>query len=85
MSKQRAYQLAKELGCEITEDDDAILLDALPPMTLSSHDQHCLVYSLQDGIKDRITGRTIWQEIIEDLRYGVDRCTIKNCDHCAGL
>jgi hypothetical protein len=85
MSKQRAYQLAKELGCEISEEMDAILLDALPPLTLSAHGEHCLVYSLQDGIKDRTTGRTIWQYIIEDLKYGVERCTIKDCDHCAGM
>lgn len=85
MSKQRAYQLAKELGCEISEEMDAILLDAIPPMKLSSHGDHCLVYSLQDGMKDRTTGRTIWQYIIEDLKYGVEPCDITDCDMCAGL
>jgi hypothetical protein len=86
MSKQRAYQLAKELGCEIThEEGDSILLDAIPPMKLAGTDGHCLVYSLQDGMKDRTTGRTIWQYIIEDLKYGVERCETTGCEICAGL
>jgi hypothetical protein len=86
MSKQRAYQLAKELGCEIThEEGDRILLDAIPPMKLSAHDGHCLVYPIEDGIKCQTTGRTAWQDIIEDLKYGVERCDTADCEICAGL
>lgn len=85
MSKQRAYQLAKELGCEITNEGDRILLDAIPPYQLSATDGHCQVYSVEDGIKCPTTGRTAWQEIISDLKSGVELCRVTDCEICAGL
>jgi hypothetical protein len=84
MSKQRAYKLAAELGCEIThEEGDRILLDAIPPMKLSSQGDHCRVYPIEDGIKCQTTRRTAWQEIIEDLKDGIELCDIERCDMCA--
>ncbi len=86
MSKQRAYQLAEELGCEIThEEGDRILLDAIPPMKLAGSDGHCIVYPIEDGIRDLTSGKTAWQYIIEDLKYGVEPCTTTDCEICAGL
>ena len=85
MSKQRAYQLAKELGCEISEEMHAILLDAIEPMMLSATGGHCIVYPIEDGIRCKITGKTAWQYIISDLKHGVERCDITDCEICAGL
>lgn len=85
MSKQRAYQLAEELGCEITNEGDRLLLDAIPPMKFAGTDGHCIVYPIEDGIKDLTSGRTAWQIIIEDLKYGVELCDITGCEYCAGL
>ncbi len=88
MSKQKAYALAKELGCEIThEEGERILLDAIPPMKLAGTDGHCIVYPIEDGIRDETSGKTAWQYIIQDLKYGVELCQMTNCDTCieAGL
>ena len=84
MSKQRAYKLAAQLGCEIThEEGDRILLDAIPPMKLAFTDAHCRTYNIEDGIKDPWSGRTAWQVMVEELKQGVEPCDIERCDMCA--
>jgi len=85
MSKQRAYQLAKEIGCEITYEGDLIRLDAMYPMKFRYGDTHCREYNIEDGIRDPWSGQTVWQEIIEDLKYGIENCETNPCEICAGL
>lgn len=74
MSKQRAYQLAKELGCQIGEDGYEIELRA-PKGKLLNGELHISVYEIGFHKKTEI-----WSNLISEMNYITDCTGSKYCD-----
>ena len=75
MSKQRAIAKAEALGLTINEDDLRFGLEA-PRGHHFEGGLHELCYDVSDGIKDSWSGRTVWQEMLQDMReQGFEPCT----------
>jgi len=82
MSKKRAYAKAIELGATIEDDGGVYQLVAPKDQICGGSDIHTMAFSYEDGIKDPWSGRTVWQDILEQLQYGFEDCThLDDCDH----
>ena len=84
MSKKKAYELAEKLGVTIEIDyGSSITIESPDFHQLAGTDNHTLVYDISDGIVNFFTKKSAWNFVVEDLRYGVEPCTIKGCEYCA--
>lgn len=82
MSRKRAFELAEKLGATIHDEGTSFGLEAPKGMRIQ-RGLHELVYDCEDGIKNPFTGRTVWQEIIEDLKQDLfETCTDTACEWC---
>lgn len=84
MSKQKAYELAEKLGVTIEIDYGSCITIESPDFhQLSGSDGHTRVYDIADGVVNFFTKKSAWAEVVNDLRYGVEPCKVKDCDYCA--
>jgi len=84
MSKQKAFAKVAELGATLVDDGGVYQLEAPAGKICGGGDTHTRAFSYEDGIKDPWSGRTVWQDVLEELKHGFIDCPYRasGCDYC---
>lgn len=80
--RQRAYAKAEAIGATIDDDGWTLMLDAPARKIFSGNGTHCIAYDLTDGYTAFGDTKPVWWYLIDDLKYGLEDCTIARCEIC---
>lgn len=76
--KQKVFFLAEEMGVEVTQGYREVTMEAPTGYVFSGPLVHGVVASKWDDE----SFEDLWKRSLEDLRDGIERCAIEQCEVC---
>lgn len=76
--KQKLIARCKELGCMLTDDGEVLRVDPPEGKVITVTEAHSIDFTLTGW-----TRLEAYAEILDDLRDGIEPCTLEDCDTCS--